>query len=173
MSDDTQNHEVPDDDVRIESMVGQAVSPTELVLNAEFLLGELISSYLNSTPQRSDIVRAMGLTPEQRCYLVMGYMWCLDDTTEGGQVIFETLSRLYRLRTKVGRLSQEALLDALCVELYAVWGPEMKESLDGAPDRFDRARGSWRNCMIYAHSYIAALITTLKTSGEPDHPTPP
>ena len=160
MFDDSQNNDVPAEDVRIESMIGEAVSPTELVLNAEFLLGEWITGYLNSIPQQSDIFRTLGLTPEQQFYLAMGYMGCFEDEEHGGQAVFQTLSRLYRLRSKLGRISSEALLDALCAELCAVWGPGMKDSLDGAPDRFVRARGSWQNNMIFAYSWISAHITT-------------
>jgi len=173
MSDDIQNNDVPDDDVRIESMIGQAGTPAELILNAEFLLGEWITRSLKSTPHGYESVRTLGLTPEQQFYLAMGYLECFEDIEHGGQAVFETMARLYRLRAKVGRISSEALLNALCEELCTVWGPGMKDSLDGAPDRFVRACGCWRNDMIFAYSYISSYITTSKKLMGSDDPTPP
>jgi hypothetical protein len=168
MSDDTQNSRPLGDEARIDAMIGEAVSPVELILNAEFLLGEWITCCLKNIPQESDIFREMGLTPEQRFYVAVGDMGCFEDEEHGGQAVFQTLSRIYRLRSKLGRISSEALLDALCAELCAVWGPGMKESLDGAPDRFVRARGCWRNNMEYAYSWISAHITTTKKLRERD-----
>lgn len=147
-----------EEDPRIETMIAQAKNTTELILNAEFLLDAWITAFLKLIPNAYEAVRVIGMTAEQRFYLAAGYLGCFDEVENGGQVIFTSLSRIYRIRAKVGRLSADELELEMQTTLCDAWDDEMSDKFKAAPERLEVLRGLMKAYFCFAFGYIDAVI---------------
>ena len=116
MPEDPSNEAFPEDP-RIDETVGKALDITQLVLNAEFLLGECVTDFLITVPSILEMAREVRLTAEQRCRLVIRYTGVRDDPDDLGKT-FDLMLAVCRARTNLGRMSEQALLEELG-EAYA------------------------------------------------------
>ena len=101
-------------DPRIDAMVRKAGDIAELILNAEFLLGEYVAEFLKSDLEIYEMACELRLTPEQRCRLVIH---CTGVGLDGDQddlgKTFALMLAIYQARTNLGRLTAQESMDAL------------------------------------------------------------
>ena len=140
MSDDSINDDFDGSDAfiedpRISDMVSHAFTLTELVLNAEFLLDDYATRFLEKTcPETLRIIRQQGMTPEQKFHIALGASCELEDTEYGGQAAFGFLWELYRIRAMAGKASEDKLLGALMSAYIRTGGEEARQIYQGSYD---------------------------------------
>jgi len=155
MTDPLDGYDGSPDDPRIETMIIKAGTITELVLNAEFLLDACVIAYLKSMPETYSTACEIGLTAEQRFYLATGSMGCFEDVENGSQAIFNGLARIYHVRAKTGHLPPNGLQEELTAALGDVWRSEMRQTIDEAPDRFEKMKSILAGHFCFACGYMA------------------
>ena len=157
MSDEFTNHKCDPffEDPRIHKLVGGATSLTEVVLNAEFLLSEYATSFLESNcPETAELALKLGMSPEQKFLLAVGAMGVLEDTWGGGLDIFGYHIELFRIRAKVGSCSEAKLLAELTLAFIRTGGDSARETLLKNNDDRDTMQYITVNYLKYAQAFL-------------------
>ena len=87
------------EEVRIRNLVGMAKTMTDIVLNAEALLDEYVTAFLQR--EQSDaytLLRKLGMTPEQKFHIAMGYTGIFNVIDCDARIMMAFLRELYRIR---------------------------------------------------------------------------
>ena len=169
MSDESNNDTSDDftEDPRIGDLVGRAASVTELVLNAEFLLGEYVNDFLQKAcPEAFRMARTLGMTPEQKFHLAIGTMGALEDTEYGGQVTFAFLRELYRIRATAGRVPEDKLLAELTSSYLRTGGEEARETYQESFDVEATMRNAVAANLVFAQSCLTDVLEPDEDSGD-------
>ena len=157
MSDDSTKHKWNPffEDPRIVKLVGGATSLTEVVLNAEFLLSEYATSFLESNcPETAQLALKLCMSPEQKYLLAVGAMGVLEDTWGGGLDIFGYLIELFRIRAKVGSGSEDKILAELTSAFIRTGGESARETLLKNNDDRDTMQYITVNYLKYAQAFL-------------------
>lgn len=142
------------DDPRIETMIRQAGTLTELVLNAEFLLDEWVTDFLKHCPEIYEMSRQVVMTPEQRCRLVMWYTEVLvEDPADMGQT-FSFLLAICRAKADLGRISEPKLLGQLGDAFRRNCCPDAHEVNMLGGDPFQAIRNAVAGHLAYADDFL-------------------
>lgn len=157
MSDDATKHKFDPffEDPRIVKLVGGATSLTEVVLNAEFLLSEYATTFLESNcPETAELALKLGMSSEQKFLLAVGAMGVLEDTWGGGLDIFGYHIELFRIRAKVGNCSEDKLLAELTSAFIRTGGDKARETLKKNKDDRDTMQYITVNYLKYAQAFL-------------------
>jgi hypothetical protein len=143
------------EDPRIVKLVGGATSLMEVVLNAEFLLSEYATSFLeNNCPETAELALKLGMSPEQKFLLAVGAMGVLEDTWGGGLDIFGYHIELFRIRAKVGSCSEDKLLAELTSAFIRTGGDSARVTLKKNNDDRDTMQYITVNYLKYAQAFF-------------------
>lgn len=154
------------EDPRIADLVGRATSTMEIVLNAEFLLDEWVTTMLQTIPETYRIARKSGMTPEQKYLLALGYTAALEDSEYGGQETFTFLHELYRIRTKAGRVTDDKLLSELASAYVRTGGSEALETYQESQDAFSTIREMVAARLSFAQAFLSAVLYSDDDDGD-------
>jgi hypothetical protein len=143
------------EDPQIDNLVGGATSLMEVVLNAEFLLSEYATTFLESNcPETAELALKLGMSPEQKFLLAVGAMGVLEDTWGGGLDIFGYHIELFRIRAKVGSCSEDKLLAELTSAFIRTGGDSARETLLKNNDDRDTMQYITVNYLKYAQAFL-------------------
>jgi hypothetical protein len=137
-------------------MVRKAGNITELVLNAEFLLGEWVMALLRSCPDIYATSCYVGLTAEQRCRLVIWYTKVREDPDDLGQT-FTFLLSVCQARSNLVRLTEQKLLGDLGAAYVRTCRPDADEDDVLCPDPFSIVRYAGAGHLSYAHAFLSQV----------------
>ena len=157
MSDDSTKHIFNPffEDPRIHKLVGGATSLTEVVLNAEFLLSEYATTFLESNcPETAELALKLVMSSEQKFLLAVGAMGVLEDTWGGGLDIFGYHIELFRIRAKVGSCSEDKLLAELTSAFIRTGGDSARVTLKKNNDDRDTMQYITVNYLKYAQAFL-------------------
>ena len=110
------------DDPRIDSMVCGAGEFSELLLNADFLLGEYMTEFLKAVDGLRLAVE-LGLTTEQRIKLVI-WSTALKEAPDGDTQTFRFMQAVLHARANLGRQTVSKLLDDLADAYIRICRPD-------------------------------------------------
>jgi len=140
-------------DPRIAAMVGRAGNIAELLLNADFLLGEYMVDYLRAI-DCLEIAHAMGLTAEQRIKMVI-WNTALKEDPDSDTQTFAFMLAVLHARANLGRQTGQKLLDDLCLAYMRICRPDaLKEDALGV-DAFAGIRVAVAGHLACAQAFLA------------------
>ena len=146
------------EDPRISDMISHAFTITELVLNAEFLLDDYATRFLEKTcPETLRLVRQQRMTPEQKFHLALGASCELEDTDYGGQESFGFLRELYRIRAMAGKASEDKLLGELMSAYIRTGGEEARQIYQGSYDVERTVRSMVADRLLFAQCCLVEV----------------
>jgi len=143
-------------DPRTAEMVEYAATTVELVLNAEFLLDDWVTTYIQARPDMYRMARRCGMTPAQKLLLVMGESGACSNDEFGGQEAFGFLCELLRLRAKTSSETEDRLLDGLTAAYVRHGGEEAREDCAESFDRLGMMKPMVADYLDFAYAWIRA-----------------
>jgi len=154
-------------DPRIDVMVRQAGTITDLILNADFLLGEYVNELLKARLPLLEMAGEIGLTAEQRCRLVVWDMGVREGSADLNET-FDLMLAICRARVNLGRLSPQKLIADLGSVYVRECHPESDEEYVLGADPFANVRYAVAGYLGYAQRFLkeAAEMEPDEDTGE-------
>ena len=140
-------------DPRIDTMVGKAADITELLLNADFLMGEYMVDYLKAI-DCLEVAHEMGLTAEQRIKMVI-WNTGLKEDPDGDTQTFAFMLAVLQSRANLGRQAAQKLMDDLSMAYLRIFRTDAPK--EGAPglNTFDDIRLAVAGHLSSAQVFLA------------------
>jgi hypothetical protein len=172
MPDDPINEDDEDqftEDPRINELIREAPTMTEVLLNAEFLLDGYVTEYLKTGyPETYRMVRTLRMTPEQKFLLAVGSMGKLEDTQCWGQEIFGFLSEIYKIRARAGKGSEDELSAGLKAAYLCTGGENARQECSESDDIDEHMRALLAEYLTYAQFCMERVVMVPDDDDEED-----